>query len=410
VRILDVSPQVVFRQRSGSQVRTANLLAALHADHEVRQFAQGRWRDRHATAGPRIPSAYVQHVYRDPIAALLTELSWRTWVFAPILSGLALGLRRPPLLAEWLRWADVTLVEFPWQFGHCRRVHPRGLLVLAGHNVEPATFASRATCAPRTRFRAAWLSRIERLERAAVTGADLVVAVSEEDRHGLVRRYGVAPDRIVVVPNGADTVRYQPTAPEARAVARRALGLPERPTVVFTASGGPANLAGLAWVRRRAARTSRFTFLVLGGVSPRATDGPLFASGPADDLAPYYRAGDLGICPIEFGGGTKIKLLETMAAGLPAVAFPETVRGLGVVPGRDLLVAAKNEDVLLGALHQLADDSDMARRVGEAGAQFVRTHHDWRDLGRSLGETLASLARSRTRSPGRRTVRDRRGP
>jgi glycosyltransferase involved in cell wall biosynthesis len=395
VRILDVSPQVVFRQRSGSQVRTANLLAALQSDHEVRQFAQGRWRDRHATAQSRIPTSYVQHVYRDPVAALLTELSWRAWVFAPILSGLALRLRRPRLLTEWLRWADVTLVEFPWQFDHCRRVHPRGLLVLAGHNVEPATFASRATCAPRTRFRAAWLSRIERLERAAVTAADLILAVSEEDRDALVRRYGVEPDRIVVVPNGADTVRYQPTAPEARAVARGALGLPDRPTVVFTASGGPANLAGLAWVRRLAERTNRFTFLVLGGVSPRASAGRLFASGPADDLAPYYRAGDLGICPIEFGGGTKIKLLETMAAGLPAVAFPETVRGLGVVPGRDLLVAAKSEDALLSALNQLADDPDMARRLGQAGARFVRAHHDWRDLGRSLGQTLADLIQSR---------------
>lgn len=315
-------------------------------------------------------------------------------MFAPILSGLALGLRRPAVLTEWLRWADVTLVEFPWQFGYCRRVHPQGLLVLAGHNVEPDTFASRAVCAPRTRFRGAWLTRIERLERAAVTGADLVVSVSEEDRHALVRRYGVAANRVVVVPNGADTVCYRPTGPEGRAVARRALGLPARPTVVFTASGGPANLAGLTWVRRLAARTSRFTFLVLGGVSPRTTEGPLVASGPVDDLAPYYQAGDLGICPIEFGGGTKIKLLETMAAGLPAVAFPETVRGLGVVPGRDLLVVEKGEEALLAALNQLADDPILARRLGEAGVQFVRAHHDWRDLGRGLGQTLAQLARS----------------
>jgi glycosyltransferase involved in cell wall biosynthesis len=393
VRILDVSPQVVFRQRSGSQVRTANLLAALH--HEVRQFAQGRWADRRTPREACRATSYLQHVYRDPVAALVTELSWRTWVFAPILSGLALRLRPPRLLTEWLRWADVTLVEFPWQFGYCRRVHPRGLLVLAGHNVEPETFASRAMCAPRTRFRAAWLAGIERLERAAVTGADLVVAVSEADRRALVRRYGVPATRVVVVPNGADTVRYRPVAPEVRAAARRDLGLPGRPTVVFTASGGPANLAGLAWVRRLAARTRRFTFLVLGGVSHRATDGSVVATGPVDDLGPYYRAGDLGICPIEFGGGTKIKLLETMSAGLPTVAFPETVRGLKVVPGRELLVAAKSEDALLAALNQLADDANTAREVGQAGARFVRAHHDWRDLGRSLGESLAALAATR---------------
>jgi glycosyltransferase involved in cell wall biosynthesis len=180
--------------------------------------------------------------------------------------------------------------------------------------------------------------------------------------------------------------------------ARRALGLPVRPTVVVSASGGPATWAGLAWVRRLAARTDAFTFLVLGGVAPRGTEGAVVATGPVEDVAPYYRAADLAICPIEFGGGTKIKLLEALAAGLPTVAVPHSVRGLLVEHGRELLVAEPAEERLLAALRRLAAEPQLADRLGEAGARFVRRHHDWGDLGRRLAGHLRDLVEQQ---PGR---------
>ena len=41
----------------------------------------------------------------------------------------------------------------------------------------------------------------------------------------------------------------------------------------------------------------------------------------------------------ESGGGTKLKILNSLARGLPVVASREAARGLDIVPGEHLLVA-----------------------------------------------------------------------
>ena len=202
-------------------------------------------------------------------------------------------------------------------------------VVLATHNVEAAKFAGYAEAAGAPATSRIWLRRIEELERRAVQRADLVLAVSDADRSELIRLYDLDPSRVVEIRNGADTTRYSPAAPATKRAARRALGLPERPTVLFAASDVPPNRAGLAWVERLARRAGHMTFLVTGTVAAPSRNG-IVATGLVEDFGLALAAADYALCPIEFGGGTKIKLLEGLAAGLPTVAFAESLHGLAL--------------------------------------------------------------------------------
>ena len=397
MRILDVSPRVAYPAVSGSRVRVLGLLRPLSRRHEIRQFSQVRWQDLGSQRAPqevRISPSYLEHRWADPAASLLCEVSERAWVRAPVLAGAALRLRRPAVLRELLRWADVTLVEFPWQFGFCRRPRPRGPLVLASHNVEALKFPQYALAAGKVIRRGPWLRYIERAEAEAVAGADLILAVSPADRLEFIERYGADPSRVVVVPNGADTEAYRPADPEARRAAKRELGLPDRPTVIFTGANVPPNWAGLRWVLRLASRTDRFTFLVVGHLSRPRREANVVATGPVPEMAPWFRSADMAVCPIRFGGGTKIKLLESMAAGLPTVAFAESIHGLDVKEGEHLLVAGRSEAEWLAALHLLADDSGLAHRLGRAAAAFVARHHDWSRISEELETALLRLVGS----------------
>ena len=162
MRILDVSPRVVFPPRRGSGVRTYNILRHLSARHEIRQFSYARPAQRPTSRSDQtvwITPSYLEYRFFSGIGTAVSELGERTWVSAPVLSGVALRLVRPTLLREWLRWADVTLIEFPWLFDLCRRAHPSGRFVLATHNVEAQKFRSYAaavgtpwTTAPWVRF------------------------------------------------------------------------------------------------------------------------------------------------------------------------------------------------------------------------------------------------------------------
>jgi glycosyltransferase involved in cell wall biosynthesis len=162
--------------------------------------------------------------------------------------------------------------------------------------------------------------------------------------------------------------------------------------VIYVGGDSAPNWAGLEWVRRLSELTDRFTFLVVGEMSKGQTGGATFvAPGVVNDLAPYFAASDIAICPIEFGGGTKIKLLESLAAGLPTVAFEESTRGLDLVPGRHLLVVEKDEKEIMTALDRLVDDPQLAQSLAAAGRQHVASRFDWRQIAATLHVALSRL-------------------
>jgi polysaccharide biosynthesis protein PslH len=393
VRILDVSPRVANPPARGSSVRTSGLLRGLAERHEVIALSQARLRpggDPEAARGrTAVTPSYTELRVAPPLATLATELGARSWVRAPVLSGA--GLRFSPQLRRLIGRADVVLVEFPWQLAACRRLAGRTPVVLAAHNVEAPKFADYARAAGSPATARIWLRAIERLERRAVRDADLVLAVSDADAVELRERYGAPAGRVVTIPNGADTARYRPVPPDVRAAARAALELPDRPTVLFAAADVPPNRAGLAWVRRLAARAPGFTFLVTGAICEPARNG-IVATGLLDDFGVALAAADAALCPIEFGGGTKIKLLEGLAAGLPTVAFTEALHGLDA--GDAVLVAPKTEAGLLAALDRVTDPV-VAARMSRHGRDWVVAHHDWRAIARRLDAALQELVAGR---------------
>jgi len=124
------------------------------------------------------------------------------------------------------------------------------------------------------------------MEAAAVSRADLLVCVSAAERREFIRRYGADPRRIVEVPNGADAERYAPVPPEIKAARKQQLALSSRPTVVFVGSTAPPNRVAVRWIRRLAASTDRFTFLVVGPIARPEHGGSFTATGLVDDVSP----------------------------------------------------------------------------------------------------------------------------
>jgi glycosyltransferase involved in cell wall biosynthesis len=393
MKILDVSPKVVLPPNTGSRVRMYNLLRHLSRDHEVRQFSQqrigGRLRE-HVNEVWATPT-YCEIQYAHPAVSALGHLAEAPRIGAPTLRGAGMWIAHPSRFQSLMRWSDVVLVEFPWQFAYCSRNRGKAPLVLASHNVEADRFASVAQADRGSDAKHRWRRWIERVERRAVREADLVLAVSPDDRAAFIDRYNVDPDRIVVVPNGADTSQCAPVDAAAKAEAKRRLGLPQKPTVLYTGSNTAPNRAGLRWVRRLAERAPHLSFVVVGELSTGVDAEPFIGPGVVNDITQYLDAADIAICPIEFGGGTKIKVLEAMAAGLPTIAFHETVQGLDVRDGEEILVTSTSEPALIAALEDLVSDPEAARKLGAAGREFVAAHHEWRHIARELETLLLAL-------------------
>lgn len=80
--------------------------------------------------------------------------------------------------------------------------------------------------------------------------------------------------------------------------------------------------------------------------------------------------------PLRYGGGSKIKVLEAMAAGLPVVTTAKGVSGLQVTQGEHYL-GSDDSDQLALIITQLLNQPWRMRQLSEAARQFVNDRHDW---------------------------------
>jgi glycosyltransferase involved in cell wall biosynthesis len=394
VRIADISARADQLGRYGSQARVDGILGLLAERHEVRRFGQPRWDQLRAARAAADPAAF----NTSRAAALVAQLGHSAWLNAPITAGAAARVTRPARVRDLLEWADVAMVELPWLYDHCARTAPTGLpLVLATHNAERDKFESYARALKLKLLHRPWLRYIERAERRAFQRAPLVLAVTEAERQALLARYGGDPAKVLVTPNGVDVERITPATPGRRAAARRALGLPaDRPVALFIGGLMPPNAHGYRWVERLARADQRVTYVVAGRCVPAGREGNLIRLGFVEDHRLCFDAADVSLVPIEFGGGTKIKLIESLAAGLPVVSFPEGAQGLAVRDGQHLLLAGKSDGALLEATNRLIDDGELADRIGAAGRRFAEDELAWPPIVDRIERALLALADQRS--------------
>ncbi len=94
--------------------------------------------------------------------------------------------------------------------------------------------------------------------------------------------------------------------------------------------------------------------------------------GWAPQLAPYLQRARVALVPLRHGAGVKGKLIEAMAAGMPAVSTSIGVEGLEVQDGEQVLVS-DSADGFAEALRQLSTDDVLWTRLAQAGRALVET-------------------------------------
>jgi glycosyltransferase involved in cell wall biosynthesis len=339
-RVLVLCPYVPHPPSHGGSIRTRTLLQALAQDHDVECAAA---------------------VHGDADLANLHALGHALGVAVHPLAARSGGGGAAAKLAHWLR-GESELLRRRWQPAALGRVRelaaalrpallvadssfvlplvgvagaPRTLLSL--HNLEHALLG-RADAVPRP-----WSDRLSRrvearrvraAEAVAVAAAARTVVCSDLDA-ALAR--GLAPAaaaRIAVVPNAVDVERL-PLQPRPQGGPPRLLfvgGLDYPPNLEAATELVEAHLPAL-----RAA----FPDLVVrlagrdpAGASARWRGMPgVEPLGPVADLLPLYRDSHAAYLPIRSGGGTRLKILEAWALGLPVLSTAVGCEGLDAEDG-----------------------------------------------------------------------------
>jgi glycosyltransferase involved in cell wall biosynthesis len=80
--------------------------------------------------------------------------------------------------------------------------------------------------------------------------------------------------------------------------------------------------------------------------------------------------------PLRAGGGSRLKVLEALAAGIPVVATPFAVTGITVRAGVHALLGESAADLAALATRVIEDD-DLAASLSRSGRELVQQRYGW---------------------------------
>ncbi|MGO9919385.1 MAG: glycosyltransferase [Isosphaeraceae bacterium] len=111
------------------------------------------------------------------------------------------------------------------------------------------------------------------------------------------------------------------------------------------------------------------------------------------DVRPFLATSGVMVVPLRIGGGSRLKILEAMAAGLPVISTRVGAEGLDLTAGEHYIVAQPEgmADALLAAIQ----DPRPARAMAQRSRSFVLNRYDWDTLADQLERVwFACLDRS----------------
>jgi glycosyltransferase involved in cell wall biosynthesis len=291
-------------------------------------------------------------------------------------------------LTAQLRQGDFDIVHFDGvhMAGHqplVAKLAPQARVVYDWHNVESEAmqrFADNATSTGR-RVYAGWTARrLRALELHMLNSAFGHLVCSEREARQLRE---LAPEaRVEAIDNGVDCEAFEDLAPA------------EPTRLVFVGSMGyhanvdaAVEFARNVWPGIRQ-RYPRLRLTLVGSEPAQAVvelgglDG-VEVTGTVPDVRPFYAEAVAAVVPLRVGGGTRLKILEAMAAGVPVISTELGAEGLDVEPGTHLLVAANGDDWVT-SIGRLEDDPAFRSAMAQAARDLARRRYDWEAIGKRL--------------------------
>ncbi len=392
MRILWVSSGFLHPTTRGGQIRTLEMLRCLHRRHEIHFAALDH---DSSPEGPGRSGEYCSRVYRVPhVVPDKSSFAFGWQVASGLFSPLPVAVSRfrsarmKAQIRELLSHDafDSLVCDFLFPAANIPDI---SRAVLFQHNVEALIWRRRAEHASDP-VRRAYL-QLQARRMAAFEGdicrrSGHVVAVSGVDAEMMRREYGVA--RVSTVPTGVDLERFAPPA-QASPVA----------DLVFTGSmDWVPNVDCVEYLAREIlplihARRPDTTVAVVGrDPSPRVLqlakdNSRIQVTGTVPDIRPYLWGARVSIVPLRIGGGTRLKIYEAVAAGLPVVSTSVGAEGLPLEAGRHVALA---DTPALFAEHclRLLDDGAGRSRMARAAYELVAARFSWEAVSQSFEEIL----------------------
>lgn len=394
MRILWVKTDFLHPTTRGGQIRTLEMLKALHRHHEIHYVCLD---DGANPEGADRSCEYCSHAYPIPHSVPPR----RSLRFAgQLLEGLVSPL--PVSVARYVsrrmkKQIENLLGREKFDSLVCDFLFPAPNIpdisraVLFQHNVESIIWrrhAEEARNRPQKAYFQLQARRMEAFEREICRRAGHVVAVSGVDRTAMRDLFGV--ERISSVATGVDIAYFMPPPAAEQKADLIFVGsmdwLPNIDAIQYFA----AEILPLIHKKCPECR------VVVAGRRPTPAlhelaqrEPRISLTGTVPDVRPYLWGSTVSIVPLRIGGGTRLKIFEAIAAKLPVVSTSVGAEGLPLEDGTQIGIANTPELFAERCLELLAQPERRREMVDQAW-QLVASRFSWEAVTREFESGLAA--------------------
>lgn len=196
--------------------------------------------------------------------------------------------------------------------------------------------------------------------------------------------------QIGVIKNGVDIGYFKP-----------ALRKDFRPNIVYTSwlkyypnQQAASNFALKVFPKIKKS-ISDANFFIVGKEPPEnivklsKIDG-ITVTGEVDDVRQFIANADIAVVPLEVGGGTRLKILEAMAMGIPVVSTSLGAEGLDLTNGENIIIS-DNYSEMAEKIIYLLNNKKLCGEISKSALSFVKEKYDWDSIGEQLNDFVESV-------------------
>jgi sugar transferase (PEP-CTERM/EpsH1 system associated) len=398
MNILMISPIVPWPPNMGSKIRIYHVLKELSRYHKVTLIALAQEDD---------PKSI--NVLRSICSAIHTlPVGKRSRWFTAFLSIFSLKPYRvvkfyQPQLKEIIKEIlntehyDMVWIHF---LNMCSYIPLNVLkfytIILDQHNADELwwiRFAQNGPWWQRT-FAKQNLWKERRFQRKILETVDAILSVSDEEAT-LMRTRATPSCRVWVVPNGIDSVFLQNSTQVKKKEKRKNI-------IIF---------CGSLNVSMNIDAVEKFVIKIFPHIKLAIPDSefwvvgrnPIFRIiqlgqhdgvkiiGNVLDVSPYYERARIAVAPFQYGAGTKLKVLEAMAMGVPLVSTRIGAFGIQAISGKHIIIEDDRMKFAQSVIVLLQNDR-LHRSIATQAKELVEKNYTWEKIMRDILDKVNGLA------------------
>ncbi|MGI9327966.1 MAG: glycosyltransferase family 4 protein [Pseudomonadales bacterium] len=402
MRILFVDEELPWPLTSGKRIRTYHLVQALAKFHHIGYVFYHSGPGESPSELPGVTNIDLYPVAGRSTARLARYLHGVENLFSSLPFSVSSHhtQRYQQRVTELIDVFEPNVIVVEWT-PYAQFVQNLGGIpvVLATHNVEARILRRHAEVKSgvAARYFAIQANRMEKFERAALADARAYTAVSSSDAAELESFETSTPG--VVIDNGVNLDTFQ--------AGYYSSGPPLKLSFVGSMDWMP-NIDAVSyfleeiWPLVTEARADA-EFVVIGRNPPSkildavARLERVTATGTVDDVRPHVQGTTVNVVPLRVGGGSRLKILEALACGLPVVTTTVGLEGLELQDRQDVWVADSAKEFAEAVL-QIAENVQLATELATSGRRSVEARYGWDAIGARYRKFLETLPQTNEQS------------